>query len=207
MMTRIIIRTETEADYETITVVNDLAFGRGNEGKLVKALREIEGFEPRLSLVAELGGELIGQTDSKTIGQTDSKTIGQTDSKTIGQTDSKTIGHVLFTPITIQGVESDYPSLSLGPIAVIPDYQKDGIGGKLILEGHRIALELGYTSVILLGHPSYYPRFGYRTAELWGLTNPWGIHNEAFMVIELVEGSLEGKAGLVIYPEAFNQAT
>jgi len=183
MMTRIIIRTETEADYETITVVNDLAFGRGNEGKLVKALREIEGFEPRLSLVAELGGELIGQTDSKTI------------------------GHVLFTPITIQGVESDYPSLSLGPIAVIPDYQKDGIGGKLILEGHRIALELGYTSVILLGHPSYYPRFGYRTAELWGLTNPWGIHNEAFMVIELVEGSLEGKAGLVIYPEAFNQAT
>jgi predicted N-acetyltransferase YhbS len=77
----------------------------------------------------------------------------------------------------------------------------------LITAGHQKAVELGYTSVVLLGHPSYYPRFGYRMGAIWGLTNPWGIHNEAFMAIELVKGSLESKAGLVVYPEAFNQAT
>jgi predicted N-acetyltransferase YhbS len=108
--------------------------------------------------------------------------------------------------VTIQSAGSDYPTLSLGPIAVLPKYQKEGIGGMLINTGHKKALELGYMSVVLLGHPSYYPRFGYRMAAIWGLTNPWGIHTEAFMAIELVKGSLDEKAGLVVYPKAFNQA-
>ena len=93
MSIQIEIRTETEADYEAISVVNDLAFGRDNEGLLVKALREIDGFEPRLSLVAELEGTTNGQTDSTIIGQTDSKIIGHADSKIIGHADSNIIGH------------------------------------------------------------------------------------------------------------------
>ena len=176
------IRAETEADYEAITQVNDLAFGRENEGRLVVALREHEDFDPRLSLVAECQGEVIGHPDCKII------------------------GHALFTPIRIQTPKAEHPTLGLGPIAVLPKHQKCGTGGKLIQVGHRIARDLGYTSVILLGHPSYYPRFGYRMAAMWGLTNPWGIHNEAFMAIELVDGSLADKAGLVVYPEAFDDA-
>jgi putative acetyltransferase len=175
MNQKLTIRTETLEDYAAITKINDLAFGRLEEGKLVEVLRQLEGFDPKLSLVAERDDEIIG--------------------------------HILLNPVTIQGDAGVYPSLSLGPIAVLPEYQNQGVGGRLIEAGHRGALELGYDSVVLLGHPSYYPRFGYRMAKIWGLTNPWGINDEPFMAIELVEGSLEGKAGMVIYPDAFNEAT
>jgi putative acetyltransferase len=175
-MTNILtIRSEATTDYTAITRVNNLAFGRPNEGQLVVNLRELSEFDPRLSIVGELDGEIIG--------------------------------HVLLFPINIQDEDASYSSLSLGPIAVLPDYQKRGIGGQLIKNGHRVALELGHQSVILIGHPSYYPRFGYKIAKIWGLTNPWGIDSKAFMAIELVEGALDGIAGLAVYPKAFNNAT
>jgi len=77
----------------------------------------------------------------------------------------------------------------------------------LIETGHRTALELGYTAVLLLGHPEYYPRFGYQPAKKWGLANPWQIDGDPWMGIELIKGSLASKSGEVIYPDAFNNAT
>ena len=176
MTLEIDIRPETENDHVSIRRVNDLAFGRPEEGRLVDNLRQLPEFEPRLSLIAELDGQIIG--------------------------------HVLFSPIYIQGEDGEeYPCLSLGPIAVAPEYQEQGYGGKLIEAGHRAALELDYTAVLLLGHPGYYPRFGYLPAEKWEITNPWQIDDDPWMGIELVKGALECKAGLAIYPDAFNEAT
>jgi putative acetyltransferase len=120
--------------------------------------------------------------------------------------DNIILGYILLLPIMIQSTHGDYQTLSLGPIAVLPDHQKRGIGGCLIGEGHAAALELGFQSVVLLGHPTYYPRFGYKPAALWNLTNPWGIHNEAFMAIELIKGTLDNISGLVIYPKVFNDS-
>jgi len=125
----------------------------------------------------------------------------------VAELDQHIVGHVLFFPIVIQAKDSSFTSLSLGPIAVMPDFQQRGIGGKLIDEGHLIAKKLGYTSVILLGHPGYYPRFGFKLASIWDIRNPWNIHNEAFMALELVESALEGVSGLAIYPQAFHGAT
>jgi len=176
MTPRITIRPEQKSDYEAITRVNDLAFGRPEEGQLIENLRHLPEFDPRLSLVAELRGKIVG--------------------------------HVLFFPVYIQSEDGEeHPCLSLGPIAVVPDHQKQGFGGQLIEAGHNAALELDYTSVVLLGHPSYYPRHGYRPAERWRLTNPWKITGEPWMAIELVDGALQGKIGLVVYPDAFNEAT
>ena len=176
MTLKITTRPETEHDTAAIRRVNEQAFDRPAEANLVDNLRQEPEFEPRLSLVAELDGEIVG--------------------------------HALFTPIYIHAENGEeYPCLSLGPIAVLPEHQKQGIGGQLIAAGHRAALELDYTVVILLGHPSYYPRFGYRPADHWGLTNPWNVTGEPWMAIELVPGALDGKAGLVMYPETFNEAT
>lgn len=126
----------------------------------------------------------------------------------VAEINEKIIGHAMFCPIHIQSENGEeYPCLSLGPIAVIPDYQKQGIGGQLIEAGHRAALELNYKSVVLLGHPEYYLRFGYLPAEKWELTNTWQIDGDPWMAVELVKGSLAGKAGVVMYPEAFNEAT
>jgi predicted N-acetyltransferase YhbS len=117
------------------------------------------------------------------------------------------IGHILLYPVKIKSGEKMIPVLSLGPIAVNPEHQRKGVGGRLIDSAHAAALKLNHEVIILLGHPSYYPRFGYRRAILYGLSNPWGIDNEVFMAIELVEGALKDKSGEVIYPEAFNEAT
>jgi RIO kinase 1 len=176
IMINVNIRPESKLDYAEIQEVNDLAFDRPEEGRLVENLRQLPEFDPRLSLVAEYKGKIIG--------------------------------HALFFPIYIQAEDGEeYPCLSLGPIAVLPKYQKQSIGGMLIGAGHRAALELDYTAVVVLGHPEYYPRFGYLPAEKWDLTNPWQIDGDPWMGIELVEGALEYKAGLVVYPEAFNEAT
>jgi putative acetyltransferase len=176
MTTLLNIRPEEKSDYPVITQVNDLAFHRPEEGRLIENLRLLPAFDPRLSLVAEIK--------------------------------EKIVGHAIFSPIYIQ-TESDkkYPCLSLGPIAVLPEFQKQGIGGQLIEAGHLVAQGLNYTSVVLLGHPGYYPRFGYLPAEKWDLTNPWNVSGDPWMAIELVEGALEGKAGNVVYPGVFNEAT
>jgi putative acetyltransferase len=170
------IRPETKNDYAAIRKVNDLTFERPEEGRLVDNLRQLPEFEPRLSLVAELDGQIIA--------------------------------HALFSPIFIQSKDNEeYPCLSLGPIAVIPEFQNQGVGGKLIEAGHRAALELDYTAVLLLGHPGYYPRFGYLPADKWKISNPWKIDGDPWMAIELIKGALDGRAGLAVYPQAFNEAT
>jgi predicted N-acetyltransferase YhbS len=118
----------------------------------------------------------------------------------VAESDGKVIGHILFTKMKIGG----HPSLALAPVAVLPEYQKQGVGGKLIREGHRIAKELGFKSVILVGHPAYYPRFGYSPASKWKITAPFEVPDKAFMVLELVEGGLTGVSGMIEYaPEFF----
>lgn len=118
----------------------------------------------------------------------------------------KVVGYVLLLPVWVRTERTQHLGLTLGPIAVAPAYQGKGIGGQLIHAGHQAGRVLGYRFVVLLGHPGYYPRYGYKMAVLWELTNPWGIHNEAFMAVELVEGGLTGVNGLVDYPCPFNDA-
>lgn len=119
----------------------------------------------------------------------------------------KIVGYVLLLPIQVVSETGEYRGLSLGPLAVLPVYQKQGFGSRLINTGHQTALDLGYQFIVLIGHPTYYPRFGYKMAASWGLRNPWGIQNEAFMVIELVEGALDQVSGLIVYPEPFNEVS
>jgi predicted N-acetyltransferase YhbS len=125
----------------------------------------------------------------------------------VADSGSDIIGHILLFPIFIQTKLGRFPILSLGPIAVLPDFQELGIGGKLITQAHTIGKRLGYGASVVIGHPLYYPRFGYKIASLWGLSNPWKIHNEAFMAIEFTEGYLNDKAGICIYPDAYDIAT
>jgi predicted N-acetyltransferase YhbS len=117
----------------------------------------------------------------------------------VAECDGKIIGHILFTKMKI----GDHPSLALAPVAVLPEYQNQGVGGKLIVEGHHIARELGYGSVIVVGHPAYYPRFGYKLASQWKITAPFEVPDEAFMVLELIEGGLKDVSGVIEYAKEF----
>lgn len=89
------------------------------------------------------------------------------------------------------------------PVAVLPAYQKQGIGSQLILHGLNKSKEMGFKSVIVLGHETYYPRFGFRPADKWGIKAPFEVPDEAFMALELEAGSLNGIAGTVVYGREF----
>lgn len=81
----------------------------------------------------------------------------------VAERDGRVVGHALFFPYTLRLLGSDVPAVNLAPIGVLPEFQNQGIGSLLIEEGHRVARARGYAVSFLLGHPWYYPRFGYRT--------------------------------------------
>ena len=117
--------------------------------------------------------------------------------------DGEIVGHILFSIIHVQAETINVPVLSLAPMAILPKYQKQGIGSKLVREGLKKCKELKYKAVILVGHPNYYPRFGFSTAKEKGLKLPFEAPREAFMVYEIIPHALEGIKGLVIYPPEF----
>lgn len=113
--------------------------------------------------------------------------------------ENKIVGHILLTKIKI----SDSISLALAPVSVLPEYQGNGIGSKLITEAHNKARELGYQSVVLLGHKDYYPRFGYEVAETFGIKLPFDVPSECVMAIELTPNALKEVSGIVEYHPTF----
>lgn len=115
-------------------------------------------------------------------------------------------GYIVFSLIHIETPAGPVPSLCLAPMAVLPERQNQGIGSQLIREGLRRAGDMGFPSVTVLGHPAYYPRFGFRTGSTFGLRPPFEVPDEAFMALELVEGSLKNVEGVILYPEIFLEA-
>lgn len=122
----------------------------------------------------------------------------------VAEIDNRIVGHILFSKIKIIG-NSDYESLALAPMAVIPEFQRRGIGSELIKKGMDKAKKLGFDSIIVLGHKEYYSKFGFQRASKWDVKCPFDVPDEVFMAIELTEKALEGKAGTVEYPDEFNE--
>ena len=113
------------------------------------------------------------------------------------------VGHILLTKIKIKNDEQVTDSLALAPVSVLPAYQNKGVGTLLINNALLRAKEEGFTSVVVLGHPNYYPKFGFKTASLWGIRAPFEIPDELFMALELEENALKGVSGVVSYAKEF----
>ena len=111
------------------------------------------------------------------------------------------IGHILFSRIEVEIDGRPIRAAALAPMAVRPDRQRQGIGSRLVQDGLAQLRHIGCEAVIVLGHPGYYPRFGFSAALAKKLDAPFS--GEAFMVLELTPGTLGGFAGSVTYPEAF----
>lgn len=112
---------------------------------------------------------------------------------------SRITGHILFTPIVLDPPAAPLRMLGLGPMAVLPEFQRHGIGSRLAEAGLRECAQAGCQAVVVIGHPEFYPRFGFRPAGAYGLRNEFGVDGDAFMVLELVPGALSDQRGLVRY--------
>ncbi len=115
--------------------------------------------------------------------------------------DSEVVGHILFSRMWIGTGDSLVLAAALAPVAVLPKRQRSGVGGEMIRYGLTLLRGKGEGIVIVLGHPSYYPRFGFSCEKARDLESPFPA--EAFMALELKRGALDNVRGKVKYPQAF----
>jgi putative acetyltransferase len=179
------IRAEKPEDISAIRNVNIAAFGQANEANLVDRLRAVfdgrlQGITSTVSFVAVESGHIVG--------------------------------HIFYSPVEIpqsgrsknEGECADHLfMLGLAPLAVLPAHQRQGIGSLLIRRSLEACARLGCKAVVVLGHPTYYPRFGFVPARTKGLRCEYTVPDEAFMVLELERGALEGCSGTVKYRSEF----
>jgi putative acetyltransferase len=114
------------------------------------------------------------------------------------------VGHILFSPVSLAG----HPGLNimgLAPMAVAPDHQRKGIGSALVRAGLDRCEQLGVGAVVVLGHPKYYPRFGFCSSSRFGIKSEYGVPEEVFMLMELQPGYLHGASGTLKYHSAFGK--
>ena len=111
------------------------------------------------------------------------------------------VGHIAFSPVTVSG-SVNWQAIALGPVSIVPDQQNEGIGSRLVRLGLAHCLAADQDVVFLLGHTTYYPRFGFRPAPPLGLICKWS-QGDPFMVAELREGALAGRTGMVNFHKAF----
>jgi len=117
------------------------------------------------------------------------------------------VGHILFSPVTVESEYSSFEAISLAPMAVLLAYQRKGIGSQLVLDGLEECRCLGHEIVVVLGHPDYYPRFGFVLAKPKGIDCEFVVPDEAWMLLELKEGALAGRRGTVKFQPEFREAT
>jgi putative acetyltransferase len=119
--------------------------------------------------------------------------------------DNEIVGHIVFSPVKVESESSRFEAIALAPMAVLPAYQRKGIGSQMVRAGLEECRRLGQEIVVVLGHPDYYPRFGFVPASTYAIECEYDVPSEVFMTLELRPGALSGRSGTVKYQPEFNE--
>ena len=192
----ICLRPEQPGDEGSVRQINESAFADRAEACLVQALRDAGAV--RLSAVAIMGGRSLDGRSVKTVGRTE-----MCSGEVIG---GELVGHALFTPVTVATDKGDIELLGMGPVAVIPARQHQGVGTMMIAGCLEHLRGLHNRGVVVVGEPGFYRRFGFIQASRWGLRWEGDAPEENFLVLELTPGALAGVSGTARYRPEFNRA-
>lgn len=122
----------------------------------------------------------------------------------VAEAEGKIVGHIFFSVVLIESDSSTaFAAMGLAPMAVLPEWQNQGIGSELVRRGLEECVRRQQEVVVVLGHPEYYPRFGFVPAKRKGLGCQYPVPDDVFMVLELREGALAGRQGMVRYGPEF----
>ena len=116
------------------------------------------------------------------------------------------VGHIMFTSVLIKN-NKEVQGMGLAPMAVLPSRQRRGIGTLLVKSGLQILQERGCFFVVVLGHPDYYPRFGFRPASRFRIKSQWhGVPDGAFMILVMDDETMQNISGIAVFSDEFNEA-
>ena len=122
--------------------------------------------------------------------------------------EGRVVGHVLFSPVVLECDDArTLAGMGLAPLAVLPDHQGQGIGTRLAASGLALVREMACPFVVVLGHPGYYPRFGFERASRYGIRCRWEVPDEAFMILVASPEAMRGAKGVARYRDEFDDAT
>ena len=121
----------------------------------------------------------------------------------VAEDNGNVVGHIMFSPVVLSG-NPDLKVMGLAPLAVSPEHQRKGIGSALVRAGLEQCRQLDFVAVVVLGHPEYYPRFGFSPSSRFGIDSEYEVPEEVFMAMELKPEALSGKTGRVKYHAAFS---
>ena len=124
----------------------------------------------------------------------------------VAETKGQVVGHILFSPVKVEPDNSNFNAVTLAPLAVLPAYQRTSIGSQLIRIGLEECRLLGHDLVFVVGHPEYYPRFGFVQAKSKGFDCEFEVPDEAWMLFELQERVLSKRGGTVYFQPEFREA-
>lgn len=116
----------------------------------------------------------------------------------------RVIGHILYSPVSVNINGDSIIGAGLGPMAVLPEYQRQGIGSKLIDTGNNMLQKSGFPFIVVLGHPEYYPRFGFKPASAYGIKCEWDVPDDVFMVMFFDQTIVKQISGLAKYRQEFS---
>lgn len=121
----------------------------------------------------------------------------------VAEIEGEVAGHIMFSPVTLVGEGQDKRLAGLAPMAVLPVHQRKGVGSALVIKGLELCRDEGYEAIFVLGHPADYPRFGFTPASRFDIKCEYDAPDEAFMALELREGSLRGASGTIKFHQVF----
>ncbi len=122
----------------------------------------------------------------------------------VAEDESQVVGHIIFSPVVIESGNREIAGLGLGPMSVLPGWQRQGIGLKLVSFGLEAARSTGVPFVVVLGHPEYYPRFDFVPASRYGISCEFNVPDDVFMILLLDEDSMVNVAGIAKYGTEFD---
>ena len=119
--------------------------------------------------------------------------------------ENELLGHILFSPVTVESGSAVVNAVALGPMSVLPEYQRQNIGSQLVRAGLEELHQAGHEIVVVLGNPDYYQRFGFSPTSKYGIKCEFDVPDEVFMALELREGALAEVSGTVKYQPEFSE--
>ena len=117
--------------------------------------------------------------------------------------DGELVGHIMYSPAIV----GETKGVALGPMAVLPEFQRQGIGSRLVQAGNQKLRDMGYPFIIVVGHAEFYPRFGFTPASKQGIRCEWDLPDEVFMIAVLDPLKMQGVSGLAKYRHEFSTVT